>query len=163
MDILKRSGRVDIRKTPTGIQGYLFKFSEQISFFGELERFSTELKFKTNDSGCFLFRDHDMSRVLARSPDTLNFKKDDQGLMFSATPLTTPLWSETLELINKKVLSGMSIGFRAEKHRIENNVTIYEDIVIYESSIVCWPAYSTSTLESRAKEKLPEPLPPELF
>ena len=74
----------------------------------------------------------------------------------------TPLWEETLELIKKGILSKMSIGFSALRERTENDILIYESIRIYESSLVLWPAYKSSSVDARNKEEKIY-LPPELY
>ena len=159
--MLKRSFKFSLRDDGPGISGYAFKFSETINYMGQLERFSPDLKVDMNTSGTFLFRDHNPERVLARAPDTLNFKTDDEGLLFNATALDTELWKETRELVSKGVLNGASVGFSSTKDRKEKDTLIYERIKLYEVSLVTWPAYQSSEVKSRAKAK--HPWPPEII
>ena len=118
-----------------------------------------------HERGTYLFRGHDPEKILGKFPDTLKIEVDNEGLFFSADFIDTPLWRETKELIDKKVLSGVSVGFTDLKSRTENKVLIYERVRLWEISCLVWPAYESSELKSRAKikEPLSEPLPPELF
>ena len=160
----KRSFELRFEKETKGIQGYAFKFFEQVDYFGQAEKFAPDMEFTLNESGCFLFRNHDPSKPLARVPDTLNFSLDKEGLRFSAKELNTELWRESKELIDKKVLTGMSIGFSDLKSRMESDVLIYERIKIFEVSLVTWPVYSSSEVSSRENKTLKNMiLPPECY
>ena len=159
--MLKRSFKFSARESQSGLIGYAFRFNETINYMGQLERFSPDLKVDMNTAGTFLFRDHNPERVLARAPDTLNFKTDSEGLLFNATALDTELWKETRELVSKGVLNGASVGFSSTKDRQDKDTLIYEQIKLYEVSLVTWPAYQSSEVKSRAKVK--QAYPPELI
>lgn len=159
--MLKRSFTFHKRENSPGIAGYAFKFSETINYMGQLERFSPDLKVDLNTAGTFLFRDHNPERVLARVPDTLKFKTDSEGLLFESTALNTELWNETRELVNNGVLNGASVGFSSTKESRDKDTLIYEQIKLYEVSLVTWPAYKSSEVKSRAKVK--QPWPPEII
>lgn len=159
--MIKRSFKFHTRGDSPGIQGYAFRFNETINYMGQRERFSPDLKVDLNDKGTFLFRDHNPERVLARVPKTLRFNTDSEGLLFEADYLDTELWQETRELVSKGVLNGASVGFSSTQDRREQDTLIYERIKLYEVSLVTWPAYETSEVKSRAKEK--NPWPPEFY
>ena len=128
---------------------------------GQKERFSPGLKVDLNKAGTFLFRDHNPERVLARAPDTLHFKTDNEGLLFEADALETELWKETRELVSKGVLNGASVGFSSTNESRDKDTLIYERIKLYEVSLVTWPAYESSEVKSRAKAN--NPWPPEII
>ena len=159
--MLKRSFPFHRRGDSPGIQGYAFRFSEVVEYMGQLERFSPDLKVDMNSSGTFLFRDHNPERVLARVPDTLRFKTDKEGLLFEADYLDTELWKETRELVDRGVLNGASVGFSSSKERMDKDTLIYEQIKLYEVSLVTWPAYESSEVKARAKGK--RAWPPEVL
>ena len=161
--MIKRSFKFQLRGDSPGIQGYAFRFNETINYMGQLERFSPKLKVDMNQAGAFLFRDHNPERVLARVPDTLRFKTDTEGLSFEADALDTELWRETRELVKKGVLNGASVGFSSTQDRTEKDTLIYERIKLYEVSLVTWPAYESSEVNSRNKTLKYKDLPPELF
>ena len=160
--MLKRSFKFQKRGDSKGIQGYAFRFNETINYMGQDERFSPELKVEENRQGTFLFRDHDPAKVLARTPDTLSFSVDKEGLAFRATELSTELWNETRELVTKGVLNGASVGFESKsEHREDNNTLVYDRIKLYEISLVTFPAYESSEVNARAKVK--RAWPPEII
>ena len=162
--MIKRSFKFQYRGDSPGITGYAFRFNETISYMGQRERFSNNLKVDLNTSGTYLLRDHNPERLLAKAPDTLSFKTDSEGLLFDATALDTELWKETRELVNKGVLNGASVGFSSTEERKESDILIYERIKLYEVSLVTWPAYESSEVQSRGNKTLKKRvLPPECF
>lgn len=161
--MIKRSFRFSTHEGSKGISGYAFRFNETIEYMGNLERFSENLKVDVNDSGTYLFRDHNPERVLARVPANLRFETDKEGLLFEADFIDTPLWKETQELVRTGVLNGASVGFSSTEDRQDNDTLVYQRIKLYEVSLVTWPAYQSSEVTSRAKEKTHWPRPPELI
>lgn len=159
--MLKRSFKFDQREVDSKIKGYAFRFSETISYMGQLERFSPDLNFDLNSGGVFLLRDHNPGRVLARVGANLKFEIDKEGLLFEADYLDTELWRESRELIKKGVLNGASVGFSSIKERMQDNTLVYERIKLFEVSIVSWPAYSSS--EVNARKKSLSAWPPEII
>ena len=150
-----------MREDSPGIQGYAFRFSETVDYMGQLERFSPDLKLDLNNSGTYLFRDHNPERVLAKVPDTLRFNLDKDGLIFEADFIDTELWRESRELVKKGVLNGASVGFSSTKERMDQDILVYERIKLYEVSLVTWPAYESSEVKARAKGK--KAWPPEVI
>lgn len=161
--MLKRSFKFSQREDSKGIQGYAFRFNETINYMGQLERFSQDLKVDLNESGTFLFRDHNPERVLSRAPKTLRFNTDSEGLLFKADYLDTELWRETRELVSKGVIIGASVGFSSTQDRKEKDTLIYERIKLYEVSLVTWPAYKSSEVEARNDHLNLKLKPPELY
>ena len=53
------------------------------------------------------------------------------------------------------VLNGASVGFSSSKERVAGDTLIYEKIKLYEISLVTFPAYKSSEVNSRAKAKRP--------
>lgn len=164
-NILKRSFELRESKEGKGIYGYAFRFNEIIDFFGSKETFSPDLTFETYNQGCYLLLNHNPERVLAKTPKTLRFSVDSQGLRFDADFINTPAWIETMELVKKSVLEKASVGFSVikEKYNREKDLTTYTAIKLYEVSLVTWPAYQSSEVNPRHKVKSPRPRPPELL
>ena len=163
MSILKRAFDFQCRESESGkISGYVFQFSEVATYAGRKEKFSENLEFKISDHGAYLLRDHNPERCLGKAGENLMFEKDNTGLLFRATALSTDLWKETMELIRKKVLSKMSIGFSVLKESETEDMVTYDRIVVWETSVVLWPSYSSSSVEARNKKET-KLLPPELL
>ena len=162
--MIKRSFRLELREKAKGLIGYAFKFSETADYFGLAERFDPALELELNPTGCFLFRDHNPERVLARAGQNLEFETDKTGLLFRAGYLDTGLWKETRELVAKGVLTGVSVGFQSLTERKQDDVLVYQKIRLFEVSIVNWPAYKSSEVQARENKTLKhKDLPPELF
>ena len=99
----------------------------------------------------FMFYAHDNRNVLARrSNGTLKLFEDDIGLKFYATFPNTTLGRDTYELVRRKDVSGISIGFRDAKDVWEGDryTTTKERTVtkaiLNEISIVTYPAYPST-------------------
>lgn len=163
--MLKRSfnfTRADDKKS--ALSGYAFKYSEIADGWFGKERFDPKLRVQFNER-CFLFRDHNPERLLARLGKNLEMKADDTGLFFRVTKLPdTDLAKDTMTLIKDEILSGASVGFRSVTERMENEIRVFEEIEVYEVSLVPRPYYQSSEVAARSKENLELKLkPPELI
>ena len=152
--MLKRNFILNRAEDKTALTGYAFKFSEIAIYLGQKERFSPDLKLELNPSGCYFLRDHNPERVLAKHPDTFDAYTDNQGLVFKAKFLNTPLWLETRELVAKGVLNGVSVGFQSIQEEMEGDTLVYKSIKLYECSVVTWPSYSSSEVKARHNKTL---------
>ena len=161
--MLKRSFTLHI-KSAGELSGYAFKYSETASgFYGE-ERFSPSLKVEYAEP-CLLLRDHNPERLLARKGQNLSIKTDESGLYFEVSKLPeTLLAKETKTLIKDQVLTGASVGFMPTKERKDGKVNVFENIRLYEISIVPSPYYTSSKVDARHNPTLKHRLlPPELY
>ena len=147
----------------SALRGCAFRFSEVADGFFGKEKFSEDLEVKMADSGVFLLRDHDHGKLLGREGVNLKVKTEKSGLYFELKSWPdTELAKETRELVKDKILNGASVGFRAEKETIENEIRVFNKIMLYEISLVSRAYYQSSKVEAR-KESEGECLPPEMF
>lgn len=146
------------------LSGYAFKFSETADGFFGKERFDPNLKVKFNDR-CFLFRDHNPERLLGKLNKNLEMKTDDTGLYFRVSKLPeTDLAKDTMTLVENEILTGVSVGFKSLSERQDQNVRVFEEIEVFEISLVPRPYYSSSEVAARSKDNLEVKLkPPELI
>jgi len=106
------------------------------------------------------FRGHDPDKILGRTPETLRLSEDEKGLRIELSPPDTELGRETVELIRRGDLDGMSFGFRVDPDGAQWNDDGTERVVtdvaeLLEVSIVSFPAYKdtvASVTRSRATE-----------
>ena len=142
------------------LEGYGFAFNEitEDGIYGK-ERFAPDVKIDF-PSKCFLLRDHDRSKVLARRGKNLVVQKDTEGLFFSVDKLpNTPLAQETRELIKQGIVDDVSIGFIDLKSTVKDDIRTFKHIELHELSILPWGYHEAGQVQARAKEK--PYLPPE--
>ena len=145
------------------LSGYGFQFNETTAdgCFGK-ERFSKDVLIEY-PSRCFLLRDHDKSKILARRGKNLSCEIDDQGLFFEVSKLpNTPLAQETRELIREGLIQDVSVGFESLKESREKDTTVYEKIRLHEISILPSGYFETGKVSARERSK-DFFYPPELF
>ena len=146
-------------KSPV-LEGYGFAFNEVTDdgIYGK-ERFAPDVKVDFPPK-CFLLRDHDRSKVLARRGKNLTVEKDKEGLFFSVDKLPdTPLAHETRELIKQDIIQDVSIGFMDIDSEVKDDIRTYKHIELHELSILPWGYYESGQVTARSKEKVY--LPPE--
>ena len=106
-----------------------------------------------------LLHSHDTGSVLGRTPNTLQFIEDQQGLSFRASLPDTSLGRDTLTLIKRGDLTGTSLGFIPKEvswDEVDGQVirTIEEVSFFPEVSIVAFPAYSSNTVSPETQRSL---------
>lgn len=95
---------------------------------------------------------HDMGRPIARmSAGSLRLREADDGLHFEADLPDTGDGRDLATLIDRGVISGVSIGFRPTETEHTTapdgrNLQIHHAADLYEVSAVTWPAYTTTTI-----------------
>ena len=145
------------------LSGYGFSFSEvtEDGVFGR-ERFSPDVKIDFPKK-CFLLRDHDRSKVLARRGKNLSIEKDKEGLFFSCDKLPdTQLSSETRELIREGILEDVSVGFIDRDSELKDGIRTYKHIELHEISLLPYGYFESGQVSARDNKKK-QPLPPELI
>ena len=145
-----RAGSTD---TPA-LSGYGFLFSDitEDGIYGK-ERFAPDCKIDFLKK-CFLLRDHDRSKVLARRGKNMKIEKDSQGLYFEVSKLPdTALAQETRELIKQDILQDMSVGFIDHDSELKDDIRTYKHIELCELSILPWGYFESGQVSARAQNQ----------
>ena len=100
---------------------------------------------------------HDRSTPLARTGGGgLVIEDSPTELRIRAELPKTTMADDTLALVRSKVLRGLSIEFVATEERLEGDLRIVERAHLSAISVVDSPAYAGSTVEARAKKRVPK-------
>ncbi len=105
---------------------------------------------------------HDPQLLLGRSGSgTLVYSIDAQGMKVSIDPPNTATGTETVELVRRRDLDGMSFAFSCllDDWALEGSTVVrtVRDMKVKEVSIVSWPAYpATSVALSGSGDKRSE-------
>ena len=157
------SHKLELRSGDTAtpiLSGYGFAFNEitEDGIYGK-ERFAPDVQVDFPKK-CFLLRDHDRSKVLARRGKNLSIEKDKEGLFFSVDKLPeTSLAQETRELIKQGIVDDVSIGFIDVESEVKDDIRTFKHIELHELSILPWGYHEGGQVSARAKDKIY--LPPE--
>jgi len=151
---------LELRAAPKGgkmptIIGYAAVYdswSEDLGGFREIIRPGAFTKVLKSRSDVRAFRGHDPERVLGRTPDTLKLSEDKRGLRIEITPPDTELGRETVELIRRGDVDGMSFAFRVDGEGASWNEDFSEHVIrevadLVEVSVVSFPAYKATVAD----------------
>ena len=157
------------------LSGFAFKFNEIAEIWGGSERMSEDMKIRI-DPDALLLRGHNPDKILGKVGKNLSFEDHAEGLRFKISKLPdTELGRETKQLIKEGLLDGVSIGFIPNETRVEDGVTIQDDIKLVEISLVSRPAYESGRIDraklifetkkpyKKVKKLDKKPLPPEVL
>lgn len=103
---------------------------------------------------------HDSDYVLGRSKaGTLTMSEDDRGLKVEIDPPDTQLARDTLVLIERGDLDGMSFAFTVKKQEVLNRegalpLRTILDVDLYDVSVVTFPAYKQTDVNVRSAEEI---------
>lgn len=100
---------------------------------------------------------HDPNRILGRTKSgTLKLSVDDRGLKANIDPPDTPTAQETMTLIRRGDLDGMSFAFRTltDNWKTVDGEMVREliDLELLDVSVVAYPAYAATQVSARALE-----------
>ena len=145
--------KLEYRFTPVSLDGRVL--SGVVMRYGEIatgaprpERFDPGA-FRFPDDGVILNVQHDRNRPLARTPDTLILKDTAAALELRAELPETREGTDTLELVRSRVLTGLSVEFRAVKEHFEAGVRVITEALLSGVAVVDRSAYSGSVVEAR--------------
>ena len=154
------SHKLNLRTGESGpvLEGYGFIFNEvtEDGIYGK-ERFAPDVTVDFPKK-CFLLRDHDRGKILARRGKNLSIEKDKEGLFFSVDKLPdTPLAQETRELIKQDIIQDVSIGFVDVDSEVKDDVRTFKHIELHELSILPWGYHEGGQVTARARETIVYP------
>jgi uncharacterized protein len=155
-------GEIRAKRTDAGkltLSGYAAKFntmSEDLGGFRETiapGTFARSLK----DGDQFLLRGHEANAVLARTKSgSLKLEEDAVGLRFEAELVDSPIARDTMALVERGDLDGMSFGFGLVRDdwKWDGPVAIrtLKDVDLFEISVVTWPAYRDTDVGVRSRQ-----------
>jgi Escherichia/Staphylococcus phage prohead protease len=107
---------------------------------------------------------HDSTKLLGRTPKTLDIREDEKGLYVEIQPPDTSLGHDTVESIRRGDMDQMSIGFytTTDQWKTENKEEVRElvDVDLFDVSVVAFPAYKQTSASVRSL--WPDGVPEEL-
>ena len=146
------------------VSGYAIRFNEDSAFMGFTERISPSAlpASMLENADIFAYFNHDWSKVLARTPNSLKLDLRDDGLYYEFEAPNTQDGNDLLEHIKRGEMYGTSFAFSlpedgsGEVWTKQEDGTYLREIVmfdaLYEISPVYTPAYPTTSVSARCLE-----------
>ena len=146
------------------VSGYAIRFNEDSAFMGFTERISPSAlpASMLENADIFAYFNHDWSKVLARTPNSLKLDLRDDGLYYEFEAPNTQDGNDLLEHIKRGEMYGTSFAFSlpedgsGEVWTKQEDGTYLREIVmfdaLYEISPVYTPAYPTTSVSTRCLE-----------
>ena len=147
------SDNLEYRFSPVKIEGRVL--SGTVMRYGEIatgaprpEKFLPGA-FKVPPDGVILNVQHDRNKPIARTPDTLILTDTAEALELRATVPETVEGTDTLTLVRNRILTGLSVEFRAIQEHFEAGVRVITEAILSGVAVVDRSAYSGSVVEAR--------------
>ena len=146
------------------VSGYAIRFNEDSAFIGFTERISPSAlpASMLENADIFAYFNHDWSKVLARTPNSLKLDLRSDGLYYEFEAPNTQDGNDLLEHIKRGEMYGTSFAFSlpedgsGEVWTKQEDGTYLREIVmfdaLYEISPVYTPAYPTTSVSARCLE-----------
>ena len=146
------------------VSGYAIRFNEDSAFMGFTERISPSAlpASMLENADIFAYFNHDWSKVLARTPNSLKLDLRSDGLYYEFEAPNTQDGNDLLEHIKRGEMYGTSFAFSLPEDgsgevwtKQEDGTYIREIIMfdaLYEISPVYTPAYPTTSVSARCLE-----------
>ena len=146
------------------VSGYAIRFNEDSAFMGFTERISPSSlpASMLENADIFAYFNHDWSKVLARTPNSLKLDLRNDGLYYEFEAPNTQDGNDLLEHIKRGEMYGTSFAFSlpedgsGEVWTKQEDGTYLREIVmfdaLYEISPVYTPAYPTTSVSARCLE-----------
>ena len=146
------------------VSGYAIRFNEDSAFMGFTERINPSAlpASMLENADIFAYFNHDWSKVLARTPNSLKLDLRDDGLYYEFEAPNTQDGNDLLEHIKRGEMYGTSFAFSlpedgsGEVWTKQEDGTYMREIImfetIYEISPVYTPAYPTTSVSARCLE-----------
>ena len=146
------------------VSGYAIRFNEDSAFMGFTERINPSAlpASMLENADIFAYFNHDWSKVLARTPNSLKLDLRDDGLYYEFEAPNTQDGNDLLEHIKRGEMYGTSFAFSlpedgsGEVWTKKEDGTYMREIImfdaLYEISPVYTPAYPTTSVSARCLE-----------
>lgn len=146
------------------VSGYAIRFNEDSAFMGFTERISPSAlpTSMLENADIFAYFNHDWSKVLARTPNSLKLDLRNDGLYYEFEAPNTQDGNDLLEHIKRGEMYGTSFAFSlpedgsGEVWTKQEDGTYLREIImfdaLYEISPVYTPAYPTTSVSARCLE-----------
>ena len=146
------------------VSGYAIRFNEDSAFMGFTERISPSAlpASMLENADIFAYFNHDWSKVLARTPNSLKLDIREDGLYYEFEAPNTQDGNDLLEHIKRGEMYGTSFAFSlpedgsGEVWTKQEDGTYLREIImfdaLYEISPVYTPAYPTTSVSARCLE-----------
>ena len=146
------------------VSGYAIRFNEDSAFMGFTERINPSAlpASMLENADIFAYFNHDWSKVLARTPNSLKLDLRDDGLYYEFEAPNTQDGNDLLEHIKRGEMYGTSFAFSlpedgsGEVWTKQEDGTYMREIImfdaLYEISPVYTPAYPTTSVSARCLE-----------
>ena len=143
------------------VSGYAIRFNEDSAFMGFTERINPSAlpASMLENADIFAYFNHDWSKVLARTPNSLKLDLRDDGLYYEFEAPNTQDGNDLLEHIKRGEMYGTSFAFSlpedgsGEVWTKQEDGTYMREIImfdaLYEISPVYTPAYPTTSVSAR--------------
>lgn len=145
----------------TVIEGYAAKFNERSQFMGFYEEIDKRAfdQSLAKQENIYALYNHDTDKLLGSTRNgTLELITDDIGLRFKLTPkANTSYLKDVKELIENGEIRGMSFGFISQDDDWTDDgeflLRTLKDVSLKEITITPYPAYESSEVALRSKDK----------
>lgn len=146
------------------VSGYAIRFNEDSAFMGFTERINPSALPASilENADIFAYFNHDWSKVLARTPNSLKLDLRNDGLYYEFEAPNTQDGNDLLEHIKRGEMYGTSFAFSlpedgsGEVWTKQEDGTYLREIImfdaLYEISPVYTPAYPTTSVSTRCLE-----------
>ena len=146
------------------VSGYAIRFNEDSAFMGFTERINPSAlpASMLENADIFAYFNHDWSKVLARTPNSLKLDLRNDGLYYEFEAPNTQDGNDLLEHIKRGEMYGTSFAFSlpedgsGEVWTKKEDGTYMREIImfdaLYEISPVYTPAYPTTSVSARCLE-----------
>ena len=164
--LFKRDFKNEVRQDEAGgkeliIRGYAIVFNDKTKiydpYYGEyVEEILPTALAGTDLSEVYLFFNHNSENVLGKSGINLRLETDEKGLFFEVNLPNTQLARDVYNLVEAKIIDGMSFGFCSSDYvdPVSNTRVIEHIDLLGEISIVTFPAYKdTAVIVKSEREK----------
>ena len=105
-----------------------------------------------SQSSILLNIQHDRSRPIARTPDTMTLSDSNSALVLVAKPPPTREVQDAKLLVAAGILQGLSIEFNCKQQEMRDGIRVVSRAELVGVAICDKPAFSESTVEARRAE-----------